>query len=444
MGRAWNLRNILRTPSARWLLPGMLVKRWLLLALLGVVIMFIGLLVLIDVRFPEVLTWIHRNLHETSPQIGTATQGRLGWTVAGAGTVLLGLAMSLAGIHGLVRTIACAIDPVEGRRLAHVIYSRRNLRMGPQMVAIGGGTGLSTLLRGLKQYSSNVTAIVTVTDDGGSSGRLTEQFGVLPPGDIRNCLVALADAEPVMTELFQYRFRGSEGLGGHSFGNLLIVAMTNITGNFEQAIRETSKVLAIRGRVLPSTLDHVRLRAKMEDGSYIEGETAIASSPLKIRQAMLNPPGARALDEALQAIREADVVVLGPGSVFTSIIPNLLVGGIADAIRHSRALRVYVCNVMTQPGETDGFTACDHVRAIEAHCPVRLFDYVLVNTTRPSPDLLERYRLSGAEFVEPDIDRIRAMGYRTIAGDFISQTDVVRHNPHKLADAIMHLLSRKK
>lgn len=442
MQSSWSPRKILSLPSARWLMPGMLIKRWLLLAMLGVAVMFIGLLVLIDVRFPEVLTWIHRNVQETSRQIGS--QGTLGWTVAGVSIICLGMALSLIGVRGLVRTIACAIDPIAGRRLAHVIYNRRNLQLGPQLVAIGGGTGLSTLLRGLKQFSSNVTAIVTVTDDGGSSGRLTEQFGVLPPGDIRNCLVALADAEPIMTELFQYRFRGSAGLGGHSFGNLLIVAMTNITGDFERAIRETSKVLAIRGRVLPSTLDHVRLQAKMEDGSIIEGETAIASSPLKIRQMMLNPPNARALDEALQAIRDADVLVLGPGSVFTSIIPNLLVEGIADAIRRSHALRVYVCNVMTQPGETDGFTASDHVRAIEAHCPARLFDYVLVNTTRPSPELLERYRQSGAEFVEPDNDRIRAMGYRTIVGDFISQTDVVRHDPYKLADAIMHLLSRKK
>ncbi|MEJ5251046.1 MAG: YvcK family protein [Armatimonadota bacterium] len=444
MRQSWGFRHILRMPSARWLLPGMLVKRWLLLALVGVLMMFIGLLIVLDVRFPEVLTWLHRRLQESSWQAGTGAQGKLVWTLVGTGIIVLGFVVSAVAIRGLLRTIVCAIDPVAGRRLAHIIYSRRNLQMGPQLVAVGGGTGLSTLLRGLKQYSSNVTAVVTVTDDGGSSGRLTEQFGVLPPGDIRNCLVALADAEPIMTELFQYRFRGSDGLGGHSFGNLLIVAMTNITGDFERAIRETSKVLAIRGRVLPSTLDHVRLRAKMEDGSIIEGETAIATSPLKIRQMMLNPPNARALDEALHAIREADVLVLGPGSVFTSIIPNLLVDGIADAIHHSHALRVYVCNVMTQPGETDGFTASDHVRAIEAHCPVRLFDYVLVNTTRPSPELLERYRKSGAEFVEPDIDRIRAMGYRTIAGDFISQTDVVRHDPHKLADAIMQLLSRKR
>jgi len=444
MRHEWSLRHMLRLPSARWLMPGMLVKRWLLLAMLGTVIMFVGLLILIDVQSPEWLSWLHRHVQEASQRLQLGSHGRLVLTLLGAGVALLGLTMSVVGVRGLVRTIACAIDPVAGRRLAHVIYSRRNLQLGPQLVAVGGGTGLSTLLRGLKQYSSNVTAIVTVTDDGGSSGRLTEQFGVLPPGDIRNCLVALADAEPIMTELFQYRFRGSEGLGGHSFGNLLIVAMTNITGDFERAIRETSKVLAIRGRVLPSTLDHVRLRAKMEDGSTIDGETAIAASPLRIRQMMLNPPNAQPLDEALQALREADVIVLGPGSVFTSIIPNLLVEGIADAIRRSHALRIYVCNVMTQPGETDGFTASDHVRAIEAHCPPRLFDYVLVNTTRPSPELLARYRQSGAEFVEPDIDRIRAMGYRTIAGDFISQTDVVRHDPYKLADAIMHLLSRKK
>lgn len=444
MGKHWSWHNILRMPSARWLMPGMLVKRWLLLAMAGTVVMFIGLLILIDVRFPELLTWIHRNVQQTSRHLGPERTGQLTLTLVGVGVALAGLAMSLAGIRGLVRAVACAIDPVAGRRLAHVIYNRRNLKLGPQLVAIGGGTGLSTLLRGLKQYSSNVTAIVTVTDDGGSSGRLIEQFGVLPPGDIRNCLVALADAEPIMTQLFQYRFQGSDGLAGHSFGNLLIVAMTNIIGDFEHAIRETSKVLAIRGRVLPSTLEHVRLRAKMQDGSIIEGETAIVSSPLKIHQIMLHPSNARALDEALQAIREADVIVLGPGSVFTSVIPNLLVEGIPEAIRQSRAMRVYVCNVMTQPGETDGFTASDHVRVIDAHRPVRLFDYVLVNTTRPSPELLERYHQSGAEFVEPDIDRIRAMGYRTIAGDFICQTDLVRHDPHKLSEAIMHLLSRKR
>ncbi len=443
MSKPWSYRSILKVPSARWLLPGMLVKRWLALAMAGTVIMFIGLLILIDVRFPAVLVWLHRHVQATSEQLGTGADGDLILTIAGAGIALLGLVISAIGVRGLVRAIACAIDPVAGQRLAHVVYNRRNLQMGPEIVAIGGGTGLSTLLRGLKQFSSNITAVVTVTDDGGSSGRLTEQFGVLPPGDIRNCLVALADAEPVMTALLQHRFRTGEGLSGHTLGNLLIVALTHITGNFESAIKETSKVLAIRGRVIPSTLQHVRLRAKMEDGSIIEGETAIASSPLRIRQMMLNPPNVTAPAEALQAIREADLIVLGPGSVFTSVIPNLLVGGIAEAIHHSRALRVYVCNVMTQPGETDGFAASDHVKAIEAHCPLRLFDYVLVNTARPSPELLERYRQTGAEFVEPDIDRIRSMGYRTIAGDFISQTDVVRHDPHKLAEAIASLLSRK-
>lgn len=444
MSKAWSFKNLLRTPSARWLMPGMLVKRWLLLSLVGTAIMFVGLLILIVVRYPDLLLWIRQNLQQVTERMGLGPQRHLVWTVIGWSAMVLGMVISLVGVRGLVRAIACAIDPTAGRRLAHVIYNRRNLKLGPELVAIGGGTGLSTLLRGLKQYSDNVTAIVTVTDDGGSSGRLTEQFGVLPPGDIRNCLVALADAEPIMTELFQYRFRGQEGLGGHSFGNLLIVAMTNITGDFERAIRETSKVLAIRGRVLPSTLDHVRLRALMEDGSFIEGETAITTSPSKIRQMMLAPPNAQPLDEVIQAVREADVIVLGPGSVFTSIIPNLLVEGIAEAIRHSHALRVYVCNVMTQPGETNSFTASDHVRAIEAHCPPRLFDYVLVNTTRPSSELLERYRNSGAEFVEPDIDRIRAMGYRTIVGDFISQTDVVRHDPHKLSEAILSLLSRRK
>jgi uncharacterized cofD-like protein len=308
-------------------------------------------------------------------------------------------------------------------------------------VVIGGGTGLSTMLRGLKQYSSNIVAIVTVTDDGGSSGSLHRELGMLPPGDIRNCLVALADAEPLMTELFQYRFNGGNGsLQGHSFGNLLIAAMTNITGDFEKAVKETSNILAIRGRVMPSTVEDVTIHAELEDGTLVDGETNIAAAKQPIKHIFLTPADVRPLEEALHAIRLADIIIIGPGSVFTSVIPNLLVKGIPEAIAASRAVKAYVCNVMTQPGETDGFTASQHTSAIANHADRKVFNYVLVNKQVPKLDLLEKYREQGSELVVPDVDKIREMGFRAVVGDFMSQTDVVRHDPQQLADAIMRLV----
>jgi uncharacterized cofD-like protein len=284
---------------------------------------------------------------------------------------------------------------------------------------------------------------VTVTDNGGSSGRLTQQMGVLPPGDLRNCLVALADAEPTLASLFQFRFDDDQqGLGGHSFGNLFIAAMTEIyKGNYEQAIAATSKVLAIRGRVYPSTLHNVCLLGEMEDGSIIEGETQIAHHPLPIKCMYLRPENAQPLPEALEAIRLADAIVLGPGSVYTSVIPNLLVEGITEAISKSKAVKIYACNVMTQPGETDGFSAADHLRVIMEHAPgKRLIDYVLVNKEMPVPELLARYEKFGQRFVAPDIEMIRSMGFTPRAENLVSQSDVVRHDPQRLADAIFRII----
>ncbi len=352
--------------------------------------------------------------------------------------------MIFVAFRQVVGSIASVISPEDKDRLADVIYQRRYLAQGYRVVVIGGGTGLSTMLRGLKEHTSNIVAIVTVTDDGGSSGVLQRQFGMLPPGDIRNCLVALADAEPLLAELFEHRFNDApEGLTGHSFGNVLIAAMTDITGDFERAVKETSKVLAIRGRVLPSTIQNVSLQAEMDDGSIVHGESRIASSPRPIRQISLVPSDVRPLDEALEAIRLANAIVIGPGSVFTSVIPNLLVEGIPDAIAASKAVKVYVCNVMTQPGETDHFRASDHVGATVKHAGKRIFNYVLVNKEVPSLQLLEKYQREGAELVSPDIDAIREMGYKPIVGNLISQTDVVRHDPQKLAQAIVRLVFEK-
>ncbi|MHB1191055.1 MAG: gluconeogenesis factor YvcK family protein, partial [Armatimonadota bacterium] len=359
-------------------------------------------------------------------------------------SILLGLLLIFISFRQVIGSIASVISPTNKDRLADIIYKRRYLAQGHRIVVIGGGTGLSTMLRGLKQYTSNLMAIVTVADDGGSSGMVQRQLGVLPPGDIRNCIVALADEETLMTELFQHRFDGAgEGLTGHSFGNLLIAAMTDITGDFEEAVKETSKVLAIRGRVLPATLEHVSLMAELADGSTVQGESAIGKSEQPIRKITLEPGNVQPLSEALDAIRLANAIIVGPGSIYTSIIPNLLVSGMADAMAASSAVKIYVCNVMTQPGETAGFTASDHVKAIADHAGRRLFNYVLVNKEVPSMRLLEKYQREGAELVSPDIDVIREMGYKPVTGNFISQTEVVRHDPEKLAQAILRLVFEK-
>jgi uncharacterized cofD-like protein len=425
----------------RWLLPGIKIKRWLFLSGLGVVIILLGFWVVME-GMPGV--WLNslsgaldRSLSE---KLSRPQDIRLARWLIGGSLGITGLLIWWWGLRRAWKTLISILQPRSSGRVWDVLARHSLTAQGKRITVVGGGTGLSTMLRGLKRYTANITAVVTVTDDGGSSGRLRAELGVPPPGDIRNCLVALADAEPTMTALFQYRFEGGgHGLSGHSFGNLLIAAMTNITGDFERAVKEISKVLAIRGRVLPSTLAHLILRAEMDDGACVEGETAIVAHPARIRRMYIKPPDAVALEEAIDAIRQADIVILGPGSLFTSVLPNLLVQGIEEATYRANALRVYVCNVMTQPGETDGFTASDHVRTIEAHVGRRIFDYVLVNKALPRQDLIEKYRQSGQEFVEPDIDRIRAMGYRPVTGHFISESDVVRHDPLRLAEAILKL-----
>jgi uncharacterized cofD-like protein len=460
--------------SIKWLYPGMLVKRWAFLAVFGMALFLFGMGIRLQAPTPE------------SQLIGKLTS-KVGfiYTLHSAQTLQFGLILSIIGVMlcllaflRMILSLIQAIDPDKTgtNELVDMVYQRRKLTQGKRVVVIGGGTGLSTLLRGLKQYSSNLTAIVTVADDGGSSGKLVQQLNMLPPGDIRNCLVALADDETQMTELFQYRFGKSvypeeeyavanmgrytgaatalkseatvsygEGLRDHAFGNLLIAAMTAVNrGDIQKAIRETSRVLNVRGRVLPSTVEHIQLQAIMEEGDVIVGETSIALARRKIRRMMTIPEKPTPADEVLEAIETADIIVLGPGSVFTSIIPNMLVKGVPEALRRSKARKVYVCNVMTQRGETEGFSVFDHINAIETHAAQRIFDYVLVNTEQPAPEVLERYRKSGAELVELDIDRVKAAGYRPILGNFINQTDIVRHNSDVLARTIMQLNNNKR
>jgi len=318
-----------------------------------------------------------------------------------------------------------------------------------RVVALGGGTGLSTMLRGLKEHLAergkrrpnpaigDLTAVVTVTDDGGSSGRLRREYKVLPPGDIRNCLVALSEDEHLLGELFQYRFPTGRGLSGHSFGNLFLTALTNSMGDFPKAVQVSAQILAIRGRIFPSTAQNVTLEAVLEDGTVVAGETNISRSRKRIARLRLVPRRVRPLPEVLAALREADLILVGPGSLYTSILPNLLVEEVAEVIAHSKATRVYIANLMTQPGETRHYSVADHVRAIYDHTRPNLFDFAIVNRTAVAQRLLRRYRAEGAEPVEPSLDELARMGLNSITGDFLRQDGVVRHDETRLSQRLL-------
>jgi len=415
----------------RWFYPGLGVKRWLLLASVGCVLFVNG-----------VTRWfVAEGGHFAFNEVVDSTFSDFGIPLAllSYAFTLVGAVCIFVGIRQWMRSIVHAIAPTAKDNVVDALLDRR-LRGVYKVVAIGGGTGLSTLLRGLKRYPTNLTAVVTVTDDGGSSGRLQKELGMLPPGDIRNCLVALADDEALVTDLFQYRFSEGAGLSGHSFGNLFLAAMTGITGNFDKAVKESSRVLNIKGRVLPATLDHVRLRATLADGSLVYGETNISGSHQPIAELALDPATARPLPEVLEAIRGADAIVLGPGSLYTSVLPNFLVDGIARAVADSDALKVYICNVMTQPGETDAFTASAHLHALLAHTGERIVDAVVVNE-EPPQRLLEAYAVEGQVPVPLDRGAIEALGVRLVSARVISETQTVRHDPQRLAVVLLKLIA---
>lgn len=351
--------------------------------------------------------------------------------------------------------------------------STNNGKPSLRVVAIGGGTGLSTLLRGLKRYVAaptavhrasgesllntqprsgsqpaklpslirDLAAIVTVTDDGGSSGRLRDDLNMLPPGDVRNCMVALSEDEFLLAKLFQYRFHHGD-LEGHSFGNLFLAALSDITGDFAQAVQMSSQILATRGRIYPATNINVTLTAQMDDGSLVHGETSITASPHRIVELMLTPADAKPLPAALEAISNADLITIGPGSLYTSLVTNLLVRGIPEAIANSKATRVYIGNLMTQANESLGLTASQHIEKILDHCGTngsRIFDYALINTAPISPTLLELYARGGQAPIEPDLDRIRALGVEPIPGDFTHEGNLLRHDPDTVTDALLGL-----
>jgi len=321
-----------------------------------------------------------------------------------------------------------------------------------RVVVIGGGTGLSTLLRGLRRHVagtgqtsiapgqiSDLAAVVTVTDDGGSSGRLRQDFNMLPPGDLRNCMVALSEEEDLLAKLFAHRFRQGDSLKGHNFGNLFVAALTEITGDFGQAIQLASKILATRGRIYPVTTANATLVARMDDGSLVRGETNITASRRRIVQLMLDPPSAAPLPETLEAIERADLITVGPGSLYTSLITNLLVQGIPSALAGARGVRVYICNLMTQANESLNLTASEHIERIYEHTQAPIFDYALVNTAPFSPETLARYAAEGASPIFPDIERIEALGVHCIAGDFASEESVVRHAAGRVTGALLAL-----
>ena len=399
---------------------GLGVKRWLLVGAFGIAICSIGPAIVIKSLFslhlPNLLPWYFEGL-----LLGT-----------------VGVAVILVSMYGLYRSIgpvlfaSASIDT-----LADTIYTRRYRGRGPRVAAIGGGTGLSVLLRGFKAYTDNLSAIVTVADDGGSSGRLRRELGILPPGDFRNCLVAMSDDESLVGELFQYRFDQGDGLEGHSFGNLFIAAMSNVTGSFEQAISESSRVLAVHGQILPATVANLSLSARLKDGTVVRGESSITERGGTIDRVLIEPANVEAHPPALEAIRQAQLIVIGPGSLYTSILPNLLVSGVARAVADSNAVKIYVCNVATEKGESEGYAVEDHVAALQSHTAPAIADYVLANES-----LVELFPPFLGQPVASDGRQMEHV--RLIGGDLVDPSRPVRHDSAKLAQAVMDVYHGKR
>jgi uncharacterized cofD-like protein len=409
----------------RWLYPGMHLKRWLLVLFFGITVLGLGAAILL-------VQW-YRGLPDDSFII-VLTGAGLDRPIRAVLVALGGILLTSVGVWGLMRSIVSPFV-TRGDSVLEVLYTKRYLARGPRIVALGGGTGLSTLLRGLKGYSANITAIVTLADDGGSSGRLRQQLGIAPPGDIRNCIAALADAEPLMTQLMQYRFPPGSGLDDHAFGNLFIAAMTAVTGDFEEAVRESNRVLAVRGQVLPATSVPLNLAATLESGRRLHGQAAIGSADEPIATVSIEPADVRANPEAIERILEADLVVVGPGSLYSSVLPNLLISDIRDAVAAASGIRAYVCNVATQPGETGFYSAAQHLEALIDHVGDGLFDYVLLN------DNHDARRPEGwlGQPVQVDVRRLEGFEVTIVEEDLVDVTNAHRHDPAKLAAALMRI-----
>jgi len=421
----------------RWLTPGIGIKRWLAVVFLGELGLAFGL--------AFVLRQVYRDVELAEPVqtiVSAVTLQFLPYWLRALVLSSVGVAIFAFAAWRVVRVLMGPFrSEDEERPLVEVIYQKRFLARGPRVVALGGGTGLSTLLRGLKEHTSNLTAVVTVADDGGSSGKLRTQLGLPPVGDIRNCIVALADAEPLMGELLQYRFPGEEGpdsLGGHAVGNLLIAALTAVEdGDFEEAVRMMNRVLAVRGQVVPASSTPLVLHAALHDGSEVVGQSKIAATS-GIERVWLTPDGVGAAADAVAAIAEADLIVIGPGSLFTSVLPSLLLPEIRDAVLTSNAPRIYVCNVATQPGETTGFDLADHVEALERHASSGIVDIVLANNrTVPEAAADEAGQAIRLRW-PPSVDRPPKL----VLDDLIDPDDPHHHDPARLAAAIIRIAER--
>ena len=421
--------------NARWrgilhaLTPGMRVKRWILLFIVSMGILVVAVLYVVGAD-------IVRIVYRTLPRSGLP---RYGIMIAAFAVGAAGFTYALVQ---LVRSVARSVASDPRLRPSTLIYRRRVLERGPRVVAIGGGTGLSTLLRGLKEVTSNITAVVTVTDDGGSSGRLRGELDVLPPGDVRNCILALAEDETRLSDLFQYRFQAPQELAGHSLGNLVLVGLEQATGGFDRAVEAMSHFLNIRGRVLPATLTSTHLVARMADGTRVEGETKVSSDPRRIAELKLSSSPVPAHREVLDAIAGADLIIVGPGSLFTSLIPNLLVDGVAEAIERASAEKVLIANLMTQPGETDGFSLRDHLLVLNEYIDIRRFDRLFVNVAPADRDLLEGYMDEEAEPVRDDLTRPNEFGLSVVRFDLVGTAkwggkETIKHDPIKIARALV-------
>ncbi|HEY0581914.1 MAG TPA: gluconeogenesis factor YvcK family protein [Chloroflexota bacterium] len=411
--------------------PGLHVKRWFLVLLLGMVVVSLGI--------GYTLTELYRSV-ELPGWAALLTLQFLPLLLRAALFLVVGVALCVVALLGMYRSLGDALPATSHQSLIERIYDYRVRQGGPRIVCVGGGTGMPTVLRGLKHHSANITAVVTVGDDGGSSGRLRREHGILPPGDFRNNIVALAEVEPLMARLFQYRFGEGSPLGGHSFGNLFVLAMTQVTGSFEHALRETSRVLAVQGTILPSTLQDVQICADFTDGSEVCGESQIPEAGKPIARIRLKPEHPGAQPEAVRAILEADLIVLGPGSLYTSVVPNLLVEGIAKALIQSDGLKVYVCNVATQPGETDGYDLAAHVAALVRHMPgqVNPLD-VVIATVHPEGTVTPQADVALLT-TRPD----KNSHPRIVVDDVVRDDHALRHDPEKLAAVLMRVYEEER
>ena len=432
---------MLRKRWFRWLIPGLNIKRWLALYSLGVGLLIIGISLLFNYQW---LSYIEDIVLAYSYSL----TGYYNYNVLIlVGAVLIGISaiLILVGTSKVIKTIIRAVLPDPSSKVSDIIFQNIRLDKGPKIVVIGGGTGLSNLLRGLKAHTSNLSAIVTVADDGGSSGRLREDFKMIAPGDLRNCLIALAEQEGVMENLFRYRFEGNNELSGHSFGNLFITALAQVyDGDIEEALEAASKLLRVRGRVIPSSTEFIQLSAELIDGTIVDGESNIPHAGKKIKRVFSSPEHPKPEGAALRAIDEADVIILGPGSLYTSIIPNLLTDKIADHVRASKANKIYIANVMTQPGETSGYTLADHVQAIIDHSGGGIIDTVLANDGPLPIQMVEQYSAVGSEPVVIDSKRLQDMGIRTVRATLISQEKPAIHDPERLGKVLMDIIYAMK